>query len=370
MRLSKRMPDFDMTEVRAMFERASLCKNPIDLSVGQPDFEASPQLCQAAVTAIGAGKNRYTPAAGISELRERILRELWAESIPSEAVISTAGASGGLLLGLWALADEETDVFLPDPYFIGYPHLARLAGANIRYIDQGEDFRLTPGNLERAFSSSTSRRVLIFNSPNNPTGIVYSRDEISALQEVTKRYDVRVISDEVYNHFCFDRKFESWGIGDPGALVVRSLGKSWSVTGWRTGFAAGPKELIEAMTALQQVTFVCTNSVAQWASLEAFNVPTDQHLNIFRERRDTVCEILGGRFEFQRPGGAFYAYAGIPGGRASEFFARCLAREVLIVPGRLFSRTDTHFRLSFALSEEKLRDGLQRLLMVANDLGV
>lgn len=368
--LSQRMATFDMTAVRAMFERAALLKNPIDLSVGQPDFDVPELVKEEAINAIRNGKNRYTPAGGLPAFKTAIAEELKRDGIGCESVMAVSGASGGLLLALWALADENCEVLVPDPYFIGYPHLIRLAGAEVRFIDTYPKMRLTPELLQTAIQQSpASRKILLFNSPVNPSGIVYSEDEIKALVAVTKRHGVQVICDEVYDKFTFDAKFISWARFDNLAVVVRALGKSWAMTGWRCGLAGGPRHIIDAMTALQQVTFVCVNSPAQWAGIEAFKTDLKPYIDTYRRRRDLTYEMLRRRFELQEPQGAFYAFAKAPGGDVDRFLAKCLEKEVLVVAGSLFSQKNSHFRVSFALGDEKLKEGLRRLGEVADELG-
>jgi aspartate/methionine/tyrosine aminotransferase len=369
MRLANRMAGLDMSSIRAMFERAALLKNPIDLAVGQPDFDVPDAVKAAAIEAIRAGHNRYTPAAGMPGFKQAVREELAREGVSCEAVMATAGASGGLLLALWALADESCEVLVPDPYFVGYPHLVSLVGAKIRYIDTYPSMRITPELLRAAVCENPHlRKVLLFNSPANPTGIVYTEAEIQSLVAVTQQHDVQVIADEVYDKFSFTTPFVSWLKWDPQAVSIRTLGKSWAMTGWRCGFAAGPSQLIDAMTVLAQVTFVCVNSPAQWAAIEAFRTPMHSMVEVYAKKARLAYESLKARFEIQVPEGAFYIFAKIPGGNPADFHKRCLKHEVLVVPGELFSQKNTHFRLSFALSESVLKLGLDRLNNIAMEI--
>jgi len=369
MRLARRMATLDMSGVRAMFERAAKMTDPIDLAVGQPDFEVPSAVQEAAIAAIRSGFNRYTPAAGIPGFKQAVRDELGRDGVQCESVMAVAGASGGLLLALWALADEDSEVLIPDPYFLGYPHLVSLVGAQARYLDTYPQMRLTPERLGKAIGESRAKhKILLFNSPVNPTGVVYSEAEIKALAEVTQALGVQVICDEVYDKFTFKTPFTSWLRFDSQAVGVRTLGKSWAMTGWRCGFAAGPTAVIEAMTAIQQVTFVCVNSPAQWASIEAFRTSVRPLIEDYGRKANMAYEALRANFEIPVPEGAFYIFAKIPGDDPALFHQCCLKEQVLVVPGELFSKRSTHFRLSFALSDEKLKAGLERLNKVANQI--
>lgn len=346
--------------VRQIFERASRMKNPVDLSVGLPDFEVPERIRKAAVVAIEQGRNRYTSSPGISELRRAIEQALKREGVPFGSVIATSGATGGLISALLALADHSTEVLLTDPCFVTYPHMVALARACTRWIDTYPDFRLTPERIEAtaAVVPAGRRKILIFNSPVNPTGIAYTAEEIARLAATTRRLGIQVISDEVYDLFSYDFPHECWLKHDPGAVLVRTFGKTWAVTGWRCGYAAGPVEIIEAMIAVQQILYVCVPTPAQWAAIEALNTDMTHQRDLYRRKRDLAHASLSREFSVHRPQGAFYAFAEAPGGNAVRFLEECWKREVLVVPGEAFSRKGTHFRVSFALSDDRLAKGL------------
>jgi len=366
---ANRMRSLESSGIRKMFEMAGKMKNPIDFSLGQPHFDVPEPVKKAAIAAIQNGKNRYSVTAGFPEFREAVMEALSKEGVRPESVMGTAGASGGLTLALLALADESVEVLMTDPCFVTYGHLVRLTGARPKWMDTYPDFRLTPKHLEdavRAGDSKIERRILLFNSPVNPTGVAYTADEIKALAATSRRLGLQVISDEVYDRFCYDFPHECWLKHDPSAVLVRTFGKTWGATGWRVGHAAGPKEIIEQMTMLQQFTFVCVNTPSQWAAIEALKTDVSPFIEAYKRKRDLVYEGLRETYKMTHPQGAFYAFPQIPGKDAEDFLKRCIEKEILIVPGKFFSSRNTHFRISFALDDETLKRGIEILVRIAH----
>ncbi len=359
---AKRMKNLESSGIRKIFELASKMKNPIDLSLGQPDFDVPEVIKDAAIKAIKENKNKYTVTGGIPELKESVLSLLKKEGLNVESLIITSGASGGLVLALLALSDEEVSVFVPDPYFATYLHMIKLAEGRVKIISTYPDFRLTPNSLEEAFKNDESKKkILIYNSPVNPTGICYTEDEIKELVRITKKYGVFVISDEVYDKFSFDYPHVSWLKYDDSALLVRTFGKTLGITGWRIGFAAGKKALIDQMTMLAQFTFVCVNTPSQWACIYASEINMDQIINEYKKRRDLAYEMLKSKFEVVKPEGAFYIFPKVPDGDVERFMKKCLQKEILVVPGSVFSSRNTNIRISLAAPRDKLEKGLEIL---------
>jgi aspartate aminotransferase/aminotransferase len=220
--------------------------------------------------------------------------------------------------------------------------------------------------LQKFADAITDRtRLLILNSPSNPTGAVWSRDEMKALADIAARRDLLVISDEIYNLFCYDQPFVSMASLYDNTLLMRGMSKSYAMTGWRMGWCTGPAPVIEKMTMLQQYSFVCAPSMAQAASLVALETDMSRESAAYRRKRDMVFEALGPALGLVKPQGAFYAFCPAPGGKATEFCAKAIENQVLVIPGNVFSTRDTHFRISYATSDEQLAKGLEILVRLA-----
>ncbi len=365
---AQRMSYLESPGIRTMFEMAGKMKRPIDLSLSQADHDMPEPVKKAVMRAISEGKNGYTAAAGIPEVRRVLLEDLRAGGMEAEDVMVTAGATGGLMLSLLALADSSVEVLVSDPCFVTYGHLIRMSGATPRWIDTYPDFRLTPERLEAA--ATPKSRILLFNSPVNPTGVSYTAEEIKALAQTARRLGLRVISDEVYDKFCFDHPHESWLKHDPNTILLQTFSKPWGMAGWRLGFAAGPRTILEKMAMLQQLTFVCGNAPAQWACIEGLKAKLPDYRKIYRRKRDYVLEGLGQEFSFHRPEGAFFLFPKYPGGNGKRFMEECFKSEILVTPGKMFSSRDTHFRLSFSASDETLKRGVDALVGLARRLSL
>jgi aspartate aminotransferase/aminotransferase len=213
--------------------------------------------------------------------------------------------------------------------------------------------------------------MLMLNSPSNPTGVVMSETEIRAAVDVAKRHDLLLLSDEIYEPFLYDVKRASGELYSPAAiyektLILRGFSKSHAMTGWRLGYAAGPAELIAQMTKLQQYTFVCAPSPLQHAALKALEIPMKDAVDAYRRKRDLAVEKLSRKFEIVKPSGAFYIFPKAPAGStATQFVTRAIEKNVLIIPGNVFSEKDTHFRISYATTDEKLAQGCEILCSLA-----
>ncbi len=365
--VADRMKLIDASGIRKVFDLAAKMKNPINLSIGQPDYDVPQAVKDAAIAAIGGGRNQYTQTQGIPELRQKLAAQLTEQfGVADPAVLVTSGVSGGLLLALMATVNPGDEVLIADPYFVMYKHLTNLVGGRPVFVDTYPDFRLTAARLAPHITSRT--RVLLLNSPANPTGTVLSADEIDELLALAARHDLLVLTDEIYDGFCYDRPYCSAFGRYEKTVLLKGFSKTWGMTGWRLGWAAGPGEVIQAMTMLQQYSFVCAPSMVQWAGLAALDTDMTAAQDDFRGRRDMIYDALRGDFEVQKPGGAFYIFPKAPGGRAEEFVAEAIRRSVLIIPGNVFSERATHFRISYAASREALSRGTEILCQIAREM--
>ena len=363
--ISRRSRSFDSSGIRKIFELAKRLEDPIDLSIGQPDFDVPDSIRQAAIEAISSRKNGYSLTQGISELVAKLQAEIDARFQQSERkVLVTSGTSGGLMLSLLALLDPEDEVIVFDPYFVEYPALVTLFGARVTFVDTYPDFRIDPERVRSAITSKT--KAILFNSPANPTGVVASEDEVRRLASIAAEHEIALVSDEIYRDFAFDAGVASPATFNPDTIVIEGFSKTYGMTGWRIGFAHGPAPLIEEMTKLQQFTFVCAPHPLQWGAMAAREADVAGYRDSYRRKRDIIYEGLRDRFELARPGGAFYAFPQAPWGTATEFVKTAIDHNVLTIPGNVFSRSDTHFRISFAADDAVLERGVEALCRLAD----
>lgn len=358
--------------------------NIIDLSLGEPDFRTPDHICDAAVKAMEEGYFKYTPVMGMPELREAICQKLkrdnGLEYTPEEIIVST-GAKQSLANVILSIVDPGDEVIIPTPYWVTYSALVELAEGKVTYIPCGieDDFKLTADRLEKEISDKT--RMFIFSSPCNPTGSVYSHEELVALAEVFKRYpNVVIVSDEIYEYINYNGKHESIAqfpeLKDR-TVVINGMSKGFAMTGWRLGYLAGPKAIVQACEKLQGQFTSGANSITQRASIAALTSdlgPTFKMTEAFRERRDFVIDALRNMpgVKINNPEGAFYAFPNI-----SSFFGKTDGNTTIIddealsmyllhnahvstVNGGAFGNPDC-IRISFATSMDKLKEAMQRI---------
>jgi aspartate aminotransferase/aminotransferase len=362
--IAGRMKLIDVSGIRKAFDTAKTMKDPINLSIGLPDFDVPDRVKEAAIHAIKAGRNAYTVTQGIPELRDRIQAAVDSEFHHGDRqVLITAGTSGALLLAICCVLDPGDELITFDPCFMMYRHLATLAGGRTILVDTYPDFRIDAASVENAITPRT--KCVLVNSPVNPTGAVATPAEMQTLAEVCRRRDVLLISDEVYRMFCYDRPFASPATWNDDVVVVDGFSKSHGMTGWRLGFAHGPSRLIQEMAKLQQFSFVCAPSMAQYGGVRALDEDLTSQVAAYRRKRDMVVDALADHFELARPNGAFYAFPRAPRGTGTEFAAEAMKNNVLIIPGNVFSMKDTHFRLSYAVDDATLSRGLDVLRHMA-----
>jgi aspartate aminotransferase/aminotransferase len=365
--LADRTARIDASGIRKVFALAAEMKNPVDFSIGQPDFDVPEELKEEAIKAIRQGFNKYSQTAGDAVLKGKITDQVRKEfGWDNPAVLVTSGVSGGLLLAFLALINPGDEVIIPDPYFVIYKHVPTMLGAKCVYVDSYPQFFLPVDRIAAAITDKT--KMIILNSPCNPTGVVYSEQDIKALAEIATEKDVLIMADEIYERFCYDGRFTSIANYYKKTLLLRGFSKPYAMTGWRLGFAAAHPCLhavIEEMTKIQQYTFVCAPTPFQKAAIAALDYDVTGFVEQYRIKRDLIYEGLKDKFELIKPGGAFYAFPKAPGGRAAEFVAKAIKNNVLIIPGNVFSEKDTHFRISFATSNEKLRQGIEILRRLA-----
>lgn len=356
----------EFSGIRKFFELASRMKDPCDLSIGLPDYDTPEPIKQAAIQAIKEGKNRYTPSAGMPALRERIGAELKASYGCDPAVLITAGVSGGLTLALLATIDPGDEVVFLDPYFVSYLQLVHTVGGKPVPVPSYPDFRFDAKAVEAAVTPRT--KLLLINTPGNPTGRVMTEEEVRAAAEIARKHDLLLVADEIYDKLCYDAPNPCpMNYAPENTLLLRGFGKTYGMTGWRMGYAAGPEALILEMMKFQQYTFVCAPSMAQAATLTALDTDVSHHRAAYAQKRDLVCRLLEKHFEYARPSGGFYIFPRVPARypNATAFCEAVAEHEVLVIPGKFFSSRDTHFRISYATSDDLIRRGCAVLCKLA-----
>ena len=365
--VSDRSREVEVSGIRKVFDLGKSLEDPVNLSIGQPHFPVPGPIREAAKAAIDAGLNGYTVTQGAADLRDKISAEL-AARFPGQdrPALVTSGTSGGLVLALLAAVNPGDEVIVPDPYFVSYPNLVRLAGGVV--VPVGCDpatFAVDPAAVEAAVTPRT--KALMLCSPANPTGAVTPADALARIAEVCRARGVLVISDEIYRAFCYDGPARSAAEFDENVLVVEGFGKTYGVTGWRLGYAHGPRAVVEEMTKFQQFTFVCAPSMAQAGAVAAMDYDVSGIVADYRRKRDFLVNALSPHYQLTVPGGAFYLYPRVPAGYASgtAFVTEAIRHNLLIVPGGVFSRHDTHFRVSYAASDETLARGVEILVRMA-----
>ncbi|MBN2024353.1 MAG: pyridoxal phosphate-dependent aminotransferase [Pirellulales bacterium] len=364
--LARRTTCFDASGIRKVFDLGATLANPINLSIGQPDFDVPEPVRRAAIDAIENKKNTYALTQGIPALREKLQAQIdRAYGHADREVFVTSGTSGALMLAMLVAVDPGDEVIVFDPYFVMYDALAGVAGATVVYVDSYPDFRVDPDRVARAVTPRT--KAILFNSPANPTGAVAAEEDVRGLAELAARRGILLVSDEIYRAFCYDGPFVSPARFNADTLVVDGFSKSAGMPGWRVGFAHGPSAVIREMTKLQQYSFVCAPHPFQWAAATAMDVDTTAHTDAYRRKRDRLVAGLGDLYELVAPGGAFYAFPKAPWGTGTDFVTEAIRRhQLLIIPGEAFSRRDTHFRVSYAAPDDVIDRGIRALREMAH----
>ncbi|MDP3980029.1 MAG: aminotransferase class I/II-fold pyridoxal phosphate-dependent enzyme, partial [Chlamydiota bacterium] len=251
------------------------------------------------------------------------------------------------------------------PYFVMYKHLAKLLGAKPVFVDTYPDFQISAEKIEPLIGPRT--KMIVLNSPSNPTGAVIRENALKDIAILAKQKNILVLSDEIYDAFSYDRPCPSIARYLDNTLLLSGFSKTYAMTGWRIGYAAGPSSVIQAMTKLQQYTFVCAPSIAQKMALEALKTDITSYIDDYRTKRDLIYHGLKDHFNVVKPEGAFYVFPEAPGRNAEAFVNKAIANNVLIIPGNVFSEKNTHFRISFAADHDTIQKGIDILINIAHD---
>jgi aspartate aminotransferase len=351
----------------------------VDFSAGEPDFPTPDNVKRAAIAAIEANFTKYTPAGGTAETKQAVIErhkaEFGTDYKPSECMI-TVGGKHVLFNYTQALVNPGDEVIIPVPYWVTYKDIVNYAGGKCVFVetDESEGFTLTAAMVERSITPKT--RIVMINSPSNPSGAVMANEEFEKLYHITSKRGIYLLTDECYSHFLYDGK--PWSVASLGGakatvLVAGTVSKTYAMTGWRIGYGLAPEPIIGAMMKLQSHSTSNPTSISQKAAVEALRGPQDsvpQMLAEYRRRRDFVIPRLRRipGIECSQPAGAFYAYPNVRvalnrGGIKSPLeFADRLLKEanVAVVPGEAFGTND-HVRISYATSMKELERGIDRI---------
>ncbi|MBR2341645.1 MAG: pyridoxal phosphate-dependent aminotransferase [Clostridia bacterium] len=357
----------------------------VSFGVGEPDFNTAEHIIDAAKTALDNGHTKYTPSSGLLALRKAICEKFQKDNgltyKPSQIIVSN-GAKHSIFNVCYALIEDGDEVIIPAPYWLTYPEVVRVCGGVPKYIECAKEnkFKFTAEDLKKAITPKT--KMLIFNSPSNPTGAVYTEQEVREIAKVCVEHNIFVLSDEIYEKLCYNgvKPFSIAACSKEMydlTITVNGVSKSYAMTGWRIGYLGAPEDVAKAMDSFQSHTTSNACSIAQYATLEALNTPQseiDKMVDVFDNRRKKLLELIDGIEGVQavEPDGAFYVmmvvsdvYGKSYNGKKivdSVSFADTLleAEKVATVPGVSFGASDC-VRLSYALSEQEIEEGLKRI---------
>ncbi|RLE07764.1 aspartate aminotransferase [Candidatus Aerophobetes bacterium] len=387
--LSKRVRSISPSPTLAITAKAKKMKaegiDVIGFGAGEPDFDTPEHIKDAAKKALDDGFTKYTPASGMMELKQAICRKLKEDNkldYELDQILISCGAKHSIFNAILTLCDKNDEVILPSPYWVSYPEMIKVAQAKpvIIKTTQENNFKITPEQLQEAISSKT--KLFILNSPSNPTGMLYTRDELQRISDILAKAGIYCISDEIYEKIIYDGE-EHVSIASLGprikqlTILINGVSKSYSMTGWRIGYAAGPRKIIQAMSNLQSHSTSNPTSISQIAAIAALQGPQEtvgKRVKEFKRRRDYIVGRLNKipGISCLKPKGAFYVFPNISQilGRSfkgqtinnSISLSQVLLSEakVAVIPGAAFG-ADNHLRLSYATSQENIAKGLDRI---------
>lgn len=379
MKLSKSAQKIPPSGIRAFFDLVLEMKDVVSLGVGEPDFVTPWNIREAGIYSIEQGYTSYTSNKGMFELRETLSKYLkqkyGLDYDPEDEILITTGVSEAFDLSLRALLNKGDNVLIPMPSYVSYGPLCTLSAAEPRFIEttRDNDFKIHPKDISKRCDRNT--RGLILNYPNNPTGASYSRGELKAISRAVLKNDLTVISDEIYCELTYDFKhipFPTLPRMKERTIYLNGFSKAFAMTGWRIGYACGPKEIIALMTKIHQYTMMCVPIMSQMAAIEALKRgerSVTEMKKEYRHRREFIISALNDiGLICHKPEGAFYAFPSIKstGMKSLEFAKKLLESEkVAVVPGTAFGLED-HIRISYASSMDNLKEAIARMARFLN----
>jgi len=379
--VSQKVQDIRPSGIRAFFDLVLGMKDVISLGVGEPDFVTPWQIREAGIYSLEEGFTSYTSNKGLYKLRLSISRYLknryGLDYCPEEEILITVGVSEGFDLSLRAIINPQDKILIPAPSYVSYGPLTELAGGIPVYIDtKNEGFKLTPRILEKHIDKKA--KAIILNYPTNTTGVSYTKKELEGISEVILKHKLLCISDEIYGDLTYDFEhtpFATLSGAKENTVYLNGFSKSYAMTGWRVGFACGPKEIISAMTKIHQYTIMCVSITSQMAACEALQTgrkSVEEMKREYKRRREFICQGLNKLgLECIKPNGAFYVFTSIKNtGLDCLDFAQRLLKEqkVAVVPGTAFGgQYKDYVRISYTSSLDNLKESLVRIEKFLNE---
>ncbi|MCM8801274.1 MAG: aminotransferase class I/II-fold pyridoxal phosphate-dependent enzyme [Candidatus Omnitrophica bacterium] len=373
--ISKKVQKIKPSGIRQFFDLVLGMKEVISLGVGEPDFVTPWPIREVGIFSLEEGFTTYTSNKGLYKLRLTIARYLKnrynLEYSPEDEILITVGVSEAFDLVLRAILNPQDKVLIPQPSYVSYEPLTELCGAIPIYIDtKDNDFKLTPEAIEKTVDNKT--KAIILNYPNNPTGVSYRKKELEAIKKVILKHKLICISDEIYSDLTYDFEhipFATLSKAKQYTVYLNGFSKSYAMTGWRVGYACGPKEIISAMTKIHQYAIMCVPTISQMAACEALHSArhlVEQMKQVYKRRREFIVKELNRiGLKCLKPDGAFYVFASIKDtGLNSLDFAQRLLKEkkVAVVPGTAFGRSgEGYIRISYTCSFENLKEAIIRI---------
>ena len=373
--LSKAITEIQPSGIRRFFDAASTMSNVISLGVGEPDFDTPWHVREEGIYSLEKGRTFYTGNSGLLELREEIGRYLdrrFGLSYSADEILVTVGGSEAIDIGFRTMLDPGDEVIIPEPCYVSYLPCVKLAGGvPVRLpLEEKDQFKLTKKKLLSAITDKT--KILVLPFPNNPTGAILNREELQIIADIVKEHDLFVMSDEIYSELNYEGGHVSIA-SIPGmrerTIVINGFSKSYAMTGWRLGYAAGPKEIMKQMLKIHQFVIMCAPTTSQYAAIEALR-NGDEDVRRMRESYDERRRFLVNALNEMglpcfEPKGAFYVFPNISAyGMTSEEFARRLLEQerVAVVPGTAFGECGEGFlRISYAYSIDNLKKALDKI---------
>jgi len=395
MEISKRISQISPSPTLGITAKANKMRaegiDVIGFGAGEPDFDTPSYIKEQAKLAIDKGLTKYTPTSGIKELKSAIIKKLKKDNqldyLPEEIIVS-CGAKHSIFNIILTLCNEDDEVIIPSPFWVSYPEMAKIAGAKPVFIKtkKEDNFKVSPQQLEKAITSKT--KIFILNSPSNPTGMVYDKKELEELSKIIVSRKIFCISDEIYEKIIYEKKHISIAsLGEDikkRTLVVNGVSKAYAMTGWRIGYCAGPKEILQAMSNLQDHSTSNPTSISQYASvsaLEGSQKDLEDMVLEFKKRRDFMVERINSikGLSCLKPEGAFYCWVNIENILGKNYEGILIKdsliltellltkAKVAVVPGCVFG-DDNYIRLSYATSLKNIQEGLNRIEEFVNKI--